>query len=287
MNMRPAPAKSGFGARPELSDRDFTRVAALAKSEYGIQIEPQKKSMIQSRLSKRMRALGLGDFGDYCSLVEGHNPEERENFISAITTNVTHFYREVHHFKHLQEDFLPSLADSIKSGGRLRIWSAGCSSGPEPYSIAGSVLKAIPDAGRLDVQIHATDLDRDVLERAKKATYDADQCQVPAPEWGTQVFERGGKAENGVRIRRDVASLVSFSQLNLNGPWPNKGKYDAIFCRNVAIYFDREVQQRLWQRFVDLLLPGGMLYIGHSERVSGPAKDVLTPCGITAYRYRA
>lgn len=286
MNMRPSLPGPKTGSRPELSDRDFNRIATVAKKEFGIQIEPQKKSMIQSRLTKRMRKLGMGDFGDYCTLIEGNDREERENFISAITTNVTHFYREVHHFKQLQTEILPPLADKLSRGGKLRIWSAGCSTGPEPYSIAGSVLKAIPKATSQNVKIMATDLDREVLEKAKAATYESDQCQFPAPEWEGQVFERAVSGKTR-KIRRDVAGLVEFQQVNLNGTWPNLGQFDIIFCRNVAIYFDRTVQARLWSRFCELLPPDGALFIGHSERITGPAKDVLNPNGVTAYRKRA
>ena len=286
MNVRPNSVSAAFGARPELSDRDFKRIATIARAEYGIQIEPQKKSMIQSRLSKRMRMLAITDFADYCTLIESREPEERENFISAITTNVTHFYREAHHFKQLQDDILPGLADRLKKGAKVRIWSAGCSSGPEPYSIAGSILKVIPDAARYDIKVVASDLDRDILAKARAATYDADQCQVPSPEWEAQVFDRAPR-EGPRKVRQDVAALVEFHQVNLNGNWPSLGKFDVIFCRNVAIYFDREVQSRLWQRFVDALLPGAALFIGHSERIAGPAKDLLTPNGITAYRKRA
>ncbi|MEM9320274.1 MAG: protein-glutamate O-methyltransferase CheR [Pseudomonadota bacterium] len=286
MNMRPAPIGQNFGARPELSDQDFNRIAKLARSDFGIQIEPQKKSMIQSRLTKRIRALGMAGFSEYCALVESRNPEERENFISAITTNVTHFYREVHHFKQLQNEVLPDLAERARGGARIRIWSAGCSTGPEPYSIAGSVIKVMPNAGRMGVEVLASDLDRDVISKAEAATYDAEQCQVPAPEWGDQVFERTQRGSER-KVRADVAGLVNFKKINLNGDWPISGKFDVIFCRNVAIYFDREVQQRLWQRFAEALQPQGMLFIGHSERISGPAKDIFTPSGITAYRKRA
>ncbi|MEM8881349.1 MAG: protein-glutamate O-methyltransferase CheR [Pseudomonadota bacterium] len=286
MNMRATPVGGSIRKRPELSDRDFQRIAAIAKSDYGIQIEPQKKSMIQSRLTKRMRSLELGDFADYCALVEKPDSGERENFISSITTNVTHFYREVHHFKQLETEVLPPLVVRARSGSKLRVWSAGCSTGPEPYSIAGSITKLMPEAGRMGVEVLATDLDREVLAKAETATYDAEQCQVPAPEWGDRVFQRG-TADGIRRVRPDVAGIVTFRQVNLNGAWTHPVKFDIIFCRNVAIYFDREVQQRLWQRFADVLQPGGTLFIGHSERVSGPAKDVFTPCGITAYRKRS
>lgn len=283
MNMRPASVNPAFSTRPELSDRDFQRIAQLAQSQYGIQIEPQKKSMIQSRLTKRMRKLKIADFSDYCVLIEGGDKEERENFVSAITTNVTHFYRESHHFEKLQAEILPNLVERAKLGEEIRIWSAGCSSGPEPYSIAGSVLKVIPDAGQLNVSVLATDLDRDVLAKAKLAKYDVDQCRTPSDEWQGQVFPNSPN-DGTLRVRPDVARLVKFEQLNLNGTWPDMGKFDVIFCRNVAIYFDRGVQNRLWQRFADALLPNGALFIGHSERITGPAKEKLIPIGITAYR---
>lgn len=285
MNARPGQFNRPAGGIAELSDRDFGRIAALARSEYGIQIEPQKKSMIQSRLSKRLRALGMSTFADYCDRVERPNSDERQDFITAITTNVTNFYREVHHFKQLQDEVLPPLVERARKGARVRIWSAGCSTGPEPYSIAGSILKVMPQAARHDIAVLATDLDRDVLAKAETAEYAADQAEVPGPEWGAQVFDRAARGA-AKKVRADVAGLVSFQQVNLNGNWPSIGKFDVIFCRNVAIYFDREVQQRLWRRFTDLLPAGGMLFIGHSERISGPAKDVLEPCGITAYRKR-
>lgn len=286
MNARPSQFGRPTGGAAELSDRDFGRIAALARSEYGIQIEPQKKSMIQSRLSKRLRALGMTSFSQYCDRVERSNSDERQDFITAITTNVTNFYREVHHFKQLQDEVLPPLVERARKSARIRIWSAGCSTGPEPYSIAGSVLKVMPDAARYDLRVFASDLDRDVLAKAEAAEYQSDQAEVPGPEWGHQVFDRVARGTTK-KVRADVADLVSFQQVNLNGTWPSIGKFDVIFCRNVAIYFDREVQQRLWQRFVDLLPPGGMLFIGHSERISGPAKDLLEPSGITAYRKRA
>ncbi|MBF9035122.1 chemotaxis protein [Rhodobacterales bacterium HKCCE2091] len=286
MTVSPGPFGAFASSRPELSDRDFGRVANIARSAYGIQLEPQKKAMIQSRLTKRLRARGLADFSAYCALLETRGNDEQDHFISAITTNVTHFYREVHHFKQLQTEVLPPLVERARGGGRVRLWSAGCSTGPEPYSLAGSILKLFPEAGRKDIRILATDLDRDVLAKAEAATYDADQCDTPGPEWAAQVFEpsRGGGPR---RIRREVAGLVSFQPVNLNGTWPMTGRFDVIMCRNVAIYFSREVQQKLWLRFAEVLAPGGHLFIGHSERLSGPATSVFEPCGITAYRKRA
>ncbi|MEM9755341.1 MAG: protein-glutamate O-methyltransferase [Pseudomonadota bacterium] len=281
----PGPTR-GRAIRPELSDSAFRRIADFAHNQFGIQIDLQKKSMIQSRLSKRLRALGQTDFAEYCAMIEGGAAEEREQFISAITTNVTHFFREVHHFEQLRDDVLPPLIETARQGGRVRIWSAGSSTGPEPFSIAATLLALCPEAAALDIRILATDLDRAVLTKAKTGTFDADQAKVPAPHWAKLVFEQPGAADRK-QVRADVMALVTFRQLNLNGDWPMRRPFDVIFCRNVAIYFGRAVQQRLWQRFADHLPAGGTLVIGHSERVSGPAADKFDPAGITTYRKRA
>ncbi|MBF9031119.1 chemotaxis protein [Rhodobacterales bacterium HKCCE3408] len=285
MNAQSGQPRLGAFARPDLAEREFRRIAELARAKYGIQLEPQKRAMIQSRLLKRLRARGLADFVSYCDLMESDSDEE-DHFISSITTNVTNFYREVHHFKQLQEEVLPPLLDRARRGSRVRLWSAGCSTGPEAYSLAGSVLKLCPEAGRHDIRILATDLDQAVLKQAAEAIYPAEQCQVPGPDWAAQVFDPA-RGPGPFRIRDGVRAIVSFRALNLNAAWPMTGKFDVIMCRNVAIYFDRSVQQRLWMRFAELLPAGGALFIGHSERISGPAADLFEPIGITAYRKRA
>ncbi|GGL69750.1 CheR family methyltransferase [Wenxinia marina] len=267
----------------EFTEDDFAAISRIAKAEYGLHLEPSKKSLIRSRLRRRIRALGLGGFGAYCRIVENGDPVEREHFVSALTTNVTHFYREPHHFRHLEGEVLPPLIDPARAGERIRVWSAGCSTGPEPYSIAASILKVFPDAARFDVRILATDIDRAVLRRAEGGRYEAEECKVPDEEHRRRLF--AGREDGVATIRPEVAGLVTFRPLNLNGPWPMSGRFHAIFCRNVAIYFDRPTQERLWSRFAEFLKPGGMLYIGHSERVTGPATQAFAGCGITTYRH--
>jgi chemotaxis protein methyltransferase CheR len=277
---RRRPADISFG------EEDFRRIAAFAKSAYGLHLEASKKAMIHSRLSKRIIALNLEGFSDYHEYLKANLEDEADHFISALTTNVTHFYRERHHFEQLQNEVLPPLVARARSGGRVRLWSAGCSSGQEPYSLAGSVLRLCPEAPRLDLRILATDLDPFVLRRAEAATYSSEECTLPEGEWASQIFDPAELAKSSRRIRADARSLVTFRQLNINGPWPMSGLFDVIMCRNMAIYFCSETQHVLWRRLAEHLTPGGMLFIGHSERVTGPATALLAPAGVTAYLKR-
>ncbi|MCU0910823.1 MAG: protein-glutamate O-methyltransferase [Rhodobacteraceae bacterium] len=267
------------------TEQDFRDIAALAKAEYGLHLEPAKKVAIQSRLSRRIRALGLDGFADYCRRIAGGDREEGDHFITALTTNVTHFYRELHHFTMLERDILPKLADKARRGGKVRLWSAGCSTGQEPYSIAGSVLAVFPEAARHDVKILATDVDPQVLRIAEQGAYEADSCQFPTPALQARIFSsaaRDGRCE----VRPDLRALVTFRRLNLNAPWPISGRFDVILCRNVAIYFDRDTQDRLWTRAAEVLHPGAHLFIGHSERIAGAPLDLFENVGVTAYRRR-
>ncbi|WP_072071709.1 CheR family methyltransferase [Rhodovulum sulfidophilum] len=268
-------------------ESDFQRIAAFAKSEYGLHLEPSKKAMIHSRLGKRISALNLKGFAEYDKYLKANIEAESEHFISALTTNVTNFYREKHHFEQLQADVLPKLIERARLGGRVRLWSAGCSSGPEPYSLAGSVILLCPEAPKLNIRILATDIDPFVLRRAEAAVYSDEEAKIPPGVWADQVFEKVVGKRTEFRVRSDVHSLVSFRRLNINGPWPMSGLFDVIMCRNMAIYFDSHTQQTLWRRLAEQLAPGGMLFIGHSERVSGPATALVEAAGVTAYRKRS
>jgi len=268
-------------------EEDFRRIAAFAKSEYGLHLEPSKKAMIHSRLGKRIAALQLDGFKAYDAYLRENLEQEGDHFISVLTTNVTHFYRETHHFEQLQAEVLPPLIARARSGGRVRLWSAGCSSGQEPYSLAGSVIRLCPEAPKLDLRILATDLDPFVLRKAEAANYAEDLCKVPPGPWAAQVFSSSEMRRAERQIRDDVKSLVTFRQLNINGNWPMAGRFDVIMCRNMAIYFDTSTQQTLWKRLAERLNPDGMLFIGHSERVTGPASEILEPAGVTAYRKRS
>jgi chemotaxis protein methyltransferase CheR len=234
-------------------------------------------------LAKRLRLLGLASFQDYCHLVtSADGGVERQAMIAALTTNVTRFFREPHHFEHLKTTVLPPLLQKAKQGGRIRIWSAACSSGQEPYSIGMTILSLMPDAGRYDIKILASDIDPNILHEGQEAVYpDAAMESVPAAlraKWFVN------KAAGSARANEELRALVTFRKLNLIGNWPMQGLFHAIFCRNVVIYFNAETQAKVWGRIAPLLEPGGSLYIGHSERISGVAEQMLRSDGVTTYR---
>lgn len=264
---------------------DFAVIARTLYDEAGIHLPPGKASLVYSRIAKRLRLLGLESFRDYCALVGGTaGGAERAAMIAALTTNVTRFFREGHHFAHLRDKLLPGLLQQARQGRRLRIWSAGCSSGQEPYSIALTILSLMPDARSFDIRILATDLNPHVIETGRKAIYPEEElADVPGELRRTWMEEADGR--RGLwRLDDAVRGLVSFRELNLMGQWPMRGPFDAIFCRNVVIYFDETTQMRVWGRMLPLLTPEGALYIGHSERVVGPALTSLVLEGTTTYR---
>lgn len=264
--------------------RSFDRISRLVHAESGIVLGEGKKSLTVSRLARRLRQLKLSDFSSYCDLLERDDcANERREMLFSLTTNVTRFFREPHHFDLLRKHVLPDLIQRAKAGGRMRIWSAGCSSGEEPYSIAMTLLDAMPDAHKHDVRILATDLDANMVAAARVGTYRTpDPGQIP-DDMLKKYFDTAKGGERFLQVKDNVRALVQCSELNLLGDWPMKGKFDLIFCRNVVIYFDAATQDRLWQRFADALVPGGHLCVGHSERVSGPAKATLQAGGVTHY----
>jgi len=262
---------------------DFAFIATTLYEGAGINLPASKANLVYSRLAKRLRALGLESFRDYCALVGSEEgTEERAQMIAALTTNVTRFFREPHHFDHLRAKVIEPIASEIKQGQRLRIWSAGCSSGQEPYSIALSILSLLPDARAYDVKILATDINPLVLDTARKASYPAEEVvSVPADLRRSWMENVGSGA---MRLDEAPRGLVTFRPLNLIGAWPMKGPFDAVFCRNVVIYFDEKTQMRLLTRISTLLRPGGHLYLGHSERMVGPAEALFRLDGTTTYR---
>ncbi len=278
---RPTPPRGP--AEPVFTDEDFACIARIAQREFGLSLPSAKKDLVQSRLMRRLRALGCADFAAYCARVDGPDgAEERAELVSALTTNVTHFFREAHHFHLLEEICLTPHLPALRAGRRLRLWSAGCSAGPEPYSMAMTVLAALPEAPRLNLRILATDIDPAILDRARSATYGSDEIRAIPEPLRRAHLEPAGPGRH--RIVAGTAGRVHFAALNLMADWPLRGPFDAIFCRNVAIYFDKPTQERLWQRLARLLRPGGLLCIGHSERLHGPATGLVTSAGITAYR---
>jgi chemotaxis protein methyltransferase CheR len=265
-----------------MTSADFGRIARSVQGEFGIFLPDAKMDLVYSRLLRRVRALGLADFTTYCDLVESSaGTAERTEMLSALTTNVTHFFREMHHFDQLRTEILPPLLQAARKGTRVRLWSAGCSSGQEPYSLALTLLALLPEASRHDIRILATDVDPQVIARAREGLYSAaERDTIPEP-MRSQFTE---KSPEGLRIGDAARALVSFAPLNLMGDWPMSGAFDVILCRNVAIYFDAPTQERLWQRFAGVMRPGAHLLIGHSERITGPAEASLESVGITAYR---
>jgi chemotaxis protein methyltransferase CheR len=268
-----------------LTTADFNAIAKMLHAETGITLHEGKATLMYSRLGKRLRALGMADFRSYCELLEDpEGQEERGRMIRALTTNVTRFFREPHHFDHLRDTVLPPLLKAAERGGRVRIWSAACSSGQEPYSLALTVLRLLPNAASLDVRILATDIDTTVLEQAKAGRYSAEALSAVPGDLRTRHFEKSqGEWEASDALRR----MITFRPLNLIGAWPMRGTFDVIMCRNVVIYFAEDTQVEIWNRFAPLLTPGGYLYIGHSERVAGPAMKMFTNAGITTYQKRA
>lgn len=270
-----------------LTRRDLAEIASMIYSDAGIALNESKASLVYSRLSKHIRQLGLKNFREYCHLVaapEGAAP--RREMLSFLTTNFTRFFRENHHFDHLRTEVLPELVNRLKAGGRGRIWSAASSDGQEPYSIALTALSVCPNIADYDFRILATDIDPKILAAARLGAYDAAALESVNPQMRKQFFQDvtiDGKRKH--QVTDSVKRLITYNELNLMAPWPFKGKFDVIFCRNVVIYFDEPTQMRIWSRFADLLPVGGTLYIGHSERVSGDAKAAFDNTGITTYRY--
>lgn len=268
------------GSNP-LTEVIFRRIAAQFFKDTGMTLPESKLHLVNSRLNKRLRALRLSDFDTYCDMIEDKSgEEERLYLISALTTNVTRFFREPHHFEHLRKEVMPVLAERVRKGGRLRIWSAGCSTGEEVFTIAMTLLSVFPEAANHNVTILGTDIDREVVRKCRIARYP----QTVLNELPNYVDKRLWKQDGAwLRPGPEMQKLVRFNQHNLMRDWPMKGPFDIIMCRNVVIYFSDEAQEKLWMNFTTRLAPDGQLYLGHSERVNGPAEAQLKNVGITTY----
>ena len=251
-----------------LSAKEFKFIRDLAKVRMGIVLADHKHDMVVRRLTKRVRAQGLSSFKDYCAFLSGTEADEEMGFmINALTTNLTKFFRESHHFDHLSSVALPRLLKLFRAEGtrRLRLWSAGCSSGEEPYSIAMTLRKSLPDLTKWDAKILATDIDTDMVETGRKGIYETRIVDsIPAAD-RKKFVESLGRDDDRHQMAQSLRSLIAFKPLNLLHEWPMRGTFDIIFCRNVVIYFDKETQGKLFNRYADLLRDGSFLYIGHSE----------------------
>jgi chemotaxis protein methyltransferase CheR len=256
----------------KFTEEDFNFVANKVYQQAGIKLAEHKKDMVYSRLARRLRELQLTTFAEYCNLIESPQGEsEMGNFVNAVTTNLTSFFRESHHFDHLKE-CLQNMES--RSNKRLRIWSSASSCGPEPYSIAMTVCEGLKNYKAWDAKILATDIDTNMLDTAKKGEYNSKMLQnIPVAYRNKYVTKNSRKDNNGV-MTENLKSLLSFKHLNLmNNVWPMKGPFDFVFCRNVVIYFDKPTQVELFKKISALMQSGSILYIGHSENLFKVSDD--------------
>lgn len=274
----PALAVAGALGLPE-----FRAIAAIMRDEARIHLVESKVTLVHSRLARRLREHGLADFRDYVALV-GRDRAERAVMVAALTTNHTHFFREKHHFDHLRDHVLPGLRERARAGLPVRLWSAGSSTGEEVYSLAmtlaGEDRVAAAWLREGDVRLLATDLAPHAVAGVQRAVYSASTVE-PIPEAYRRLWLRSEGED--FAVVDDLRALVTARALNLFEPWPMRQRYDVIFCRNVMIYFEDAAKAELEARLVEMLAPGGHLYIGHSERLVGPAAEAMRPVGQTAY----
>lgn len=271
---------------PVLGGAEFQFLRRFVLEHCGISLGEHKHQLVQGRLLRRLRALGLQDFSSYCELLRRDPQRELGELASAISTNVTAFFREVHHYDLLADELLPRwLNEKRREGDRLRIWSAGCSSGEEPYAMAMVLAETMDRLGStLDAKILATDLSPQALEAARKGVYSIERIAGISEERRRRWLLRGtGEYEGFVSVHERLRDLITIQPLNLLHDWPMQGPFDAIFCRNVVIYFDQPTKQRLFQRYAGMLPAGGYLFLGHSESLHG-VNDDFELVGRTVYR---
>ncbi|TAL97826.1 MAG: chemotaxis protein CheR [Rhodanobacter sp.] len=280
---------SAAGDGPRLGDAEFQFLRKFVLEHCGISLGEHKRQLVQGRLFRRLRALGLKEFGSYCELLRREPHGELGELASVISTNVTSFFREVHHYDLLATELLPRWLEQKRGAGdRLRIWSAGCSTGEEPYALAMVLAEAIDKHGArgVDAKILATDLSPQALETARRGVYPLERLGGLSDEYRRRWMRRGtGEYEGLASVHPRLRELVTIQALNLLHEWPMTGPFDAIFCRNVVIYFEQSTRQRLFQRYARLLPVGGYLFLGHSESLHG-INDDFELIGRTVYRKR-
>ena len=267
-----------------LSQSEFDRIRELVREHTGISLSEAKRQLVYGRLSRRLRALKLDSFREYIALLEQGVAAELEEFTNAITTNLTSFFREPHHFEYLASDVLPQIVARDAGVRRARIWCCAASTGEEPYSIAMVLRESASLLSGFDVKVLATDLDSAVLATAADGIYNTERLKSVSHARASRFFRKGSGAHAGkFRVQDELRDLITFKQLNLMHEWPVRGPFDAIFCRNVIIYFDKDTQRALFARMAALQRPGDILFLGHSEslyRVS----DQYELVGRTIYR---
>jgi chemotaxis protein methyltransferase CheR len=267
----------------EFTDSEFNRLRELVYARTGIALSDAKRELVYGRLARRLRKLKLASFAEYCQLVEQPGSDEIQELTNAITTNLTSFFREGYHFEQLAAEALPQLESERMATRRLRLWSAGCSTGEEPYSLAVVMRECLAHLANWDVQLLATDIDSKVLATAAEGVYPAERFKGVSAErvrnWFPQLAGRPGFCAAAAELK----SLITFKQLNLLDAWPMRGPFDVIFCRNVVIYFDKATQRKLFDRMAEMQEPGGWLFIGHSENLHNVTQRYKL-VGRTVYR---
>ena len=271
-----------------LSDREFRDLGRLILKETGICLKDSKRMLVQARLAKRLRSLGLADYGAYFDYVsQPANGDERGELVNCITTNKTDFFRENHHFEFLAKQVIRQAAQRAATGGprRLRLWSAGCSTGEEPYSMAITILETLGSTAGWDIKILASDIDTSVLAKAEAGVYESERLEG-IPDASVKKYFRRLDGGERFAVKENLKDLIRFRKINFaDTAWPVRASFDAIFCRNVIIYFDRPTQQRLLERLAAYLEPSGYLMMGHSENLYW-INDLLVSQGNTVYRLR-
>lgn len=268
------------------SEAQFAQLRDLIEARVGISLSAGKRDLVYSRVTRRLRARGLGSFDEYLSLLGRGDEEELAELVNAMTTNVTQFFRENHHFEYLREQFLPEMISRHRRDRLIRVWSAGCSSGEEPYSIAIVLAEFLENHPDWRAEVWATDVDGAVLRQAEEGIYPLDRLKQVSRERLRRFFLRGsGPNEGKARVGHALRDIVRFERVNLIEPWPVKQDFDAVFCRNVIIYFDRGHKIEVVDGFADHLVPDGHLFLGHSESLHG-LTDRYRLIGRTIYRRR-
>lgn len=248
----------------DFTDDDFAQVKSLVYGFAGIDLNESKKNLVYNRLAKRIRFLEMNSFSEYLKYVKAQGESEFVHLINAITTNLTFFFRENHHFEYLANTIIPSLLQKNQASKKIRIWSAGCSTGEEPYSIAIVLKEVVPSDW--DARVLATDLDTNVVQTGQDGVYKIDRLKGVSEARVKRWFMKGsGSREGFVKVKPELQQIIDFGQINLMNEWPIKEAIDVIFCRNVVIYFDKTTQAKLFDRYANLLPDDGHLLVGHSE----------------------
>jgi chemotaxis protein methyltransferase CheR len=267
----------------EFTDSEFNRLRQLVHARTGIALSEAKRELVYGRLARRLRKLNLASFAEYCQLVELPESDEIQELTNAITTNLTSFFRESYHFAQLAAEALPQIESKRAAARRLRLWSAGCSTGEEPYSLAVVMRECLAHLANWDIKLLATDIDTKVVATAAEGVYPAERFKGVSAERLGNWFSRLAGRPGFYMASAELKSLITFKQLNLLDAWPMRGPFDIIFCRNVVIYFDKATQRKLFDRMAEMQEPGGWLFIGHSENLHNVTQRYKL-VGRTVYR---